>query len=58
MAVTALIRNARPADFPSIAKLNAGSESFLSPMSEPRVERLHGWAAYHRVIQEDAQAVV
>ena len=55
MAVTALIRNARPADFPSIAKLNAGSESFLSPMSEPRVERLHGWAAYHRVIQEDAQ---
>jgi hypothetical protein len=55
MAITALIRNARPTDFPSIAALNAGSERFLSPMNEARVERLHGWAAYHRVIQDDGQ---
>jgi predicted GNAT superfamily acetyltransferase len=53
VGATALIRGARPADFPSIAALNAGSESFLSPMSEARVERLHGWAAYHRVIERD-----
>lgn len=55
MSVTGLIRDARPADFPSIAALNAGSESFLSPMSEARVERLHGWAACHRVIQRDGE---
>jgi len=55
MAITALVRNARPTDFPSIAALNADSESFLSPMNEARVERLHAWAAHHRVIQDDAQ---
>ena len=54
MAVTVLVRNARPTDFPSIAALNADSESFLSPMSEARLERLHGWASYHRVIQGEA----
>jgi len=55
MAITALVRNARPTDFPSIAALNADAESFLSPMNEARVERLHAWAAHHRVIQDDAQ---
>lgn len=54
MGAIALIRNARAADFPSIAALNLESESFLSPMSEARLERLHGWAAYHRLIQGDA----
>src|SRR5258706_187745 len=38
MAVTALVRNARLADFPSIAALNTGSEGFLSPMNEARVD--------------------
>jgi predicted GNAT superfamily acetyltransferase len=53
--VTTLIRKAGPTDFASIAALNAGSESFLSPMNEARLERLHGWAAYHRIIKDDAQ---
>jgi len=48
-----LIRNARPTDFPSIAALNAQSEKFLSPMNEARLERLHGWASYHRLIARD-----
>lgn len=55
MSATGFIRDARPADFPSIAALNADSESFLSPMGEARVERLHGWAACHRVIQRDRE---
>lgn len=53
MTVKPFIRNARPTDFQSIAALNAQSESFLSPMNETRLERLHGWAAYHRVIERD-----
>lgn len=53
MGASALIRDARAADFRSIAALNAESERFLSPMSEARVERLHGWAAYHRLIERD-----
>jgi len=55
MTTTALIRNARAADFPSIAALNAESESFLSPMNETRLERLHGWASYHRLIELDGK---
>lgn len=54
MTVTALIRNARAADFPSITALNAESEAFLSPMSEARLERLHDWASYHRLIARNA----
>lgn len=53
MGASALIRDARAADFPSIAALNAGAERFLSPMSEARLERLHGWASYHRLIERD-----
>ena len=55
MTTTTLIRNARPTDFPAIAALNAGSESFLSPMNEARLERLHGWASYHRLIELDGK---
>jgi predicted GNAT superfamily acetyltransferase len=53
LTVSTLIRQAKPTDFASIAALNADSERFLSPMSETRVERLHGWAAYHRVIERN-----
>jgi len=49
-----MIRKARTTDFPSIAALNAESESFLSPMNEARLERLHGWASYHRLIEGEA----
>jgi len=51
MGAIALIRKARATDFPSIAALNAESEKFLSPMNEARLERLHGWASYHRLIE-------
>jgi len=46
-----VIRDARPADFAVIAALNKASERFVSPMSEARLAQLHGWAAYHRVIE-------
>ena len=49
----AFIRDAKAADFPSIAALNAQSENFLSPMNETRLERLHGCASYHRLIERD-----
>jgi len=54
VSATSLIRDARPVDFPAIAALNAEAERFLSPMAEARLERLHGWAAYHRVIERGA----
>lgn len=50
-----MIRDARAADFPAIAVLNAESERFLSPMSEARLVQLHMWAAYHRVVDEGGQ---
>lgn len=53
MTARRLIRNARAEDFPSIAALNAESERYLSPMAAARLERLHGWASYHRVIERD-----
>ena len=46
-----MIRDARPADFAAIAALNAESEQYLSPMSLPRLEQLHAWASYHRVLE-------
>jgi uncharacterized protein len=44
-----MIRNATPADFDAIVRLNAESEHFLSPLPLPRLEALHAAAAYHRV---------
>ena len=52
-----MIRDARPADFPAIAALNAQSERYLSPMSAARLAQLHAWAAYHRVIELGAEVV-
>ena len=51
----AVIRDARPADFAAIAALNAESERFLSPMSATRLNLLHAWAAYHRVVEVEGQ---
>lgn len=50
-----MIRDARTADFPAILALNAESEHFLSPMSAARLAHLHAEAAYHRVVEVDAQ---
>ena len=51
----AVIRDARSADFPAIVALNAESERFLSPMSATRLNQLHAWAAYHRVVEVEGQ---
>jgi len=53
-----VIRDARPADFPAIVALNAHAEQYLSPMSAARLEQLHAWAAYHRVIEDGAEVAV
>src|SRR5207245_4703423 len=47
--------DARPADFPAIAALNAQSERYLSPMSAARLAQLNAWAVYHRVIELGAE---
>ena len=44
-----MIRDASPTDFEAILRLNAESERFLSPLTEGKLQRLHGGAAYHRV---------
>ena len=51
------IRDARPADFPVVAGLNAQSVQFLSPMPLARLQQLHAWAAYHRVVAESDKVV-
>ena len=48
-----LPRDATAADFPAVAALNLESEHFVSPMSLARLEKLHAWAAYHRVMEID-----
>jgi len=44
-----MIRDATPADFADIVRINAESEHFLSPMGLERLRFLHSQAAYHRV---------
>jgi predicted GNAT superfamily acetyltransferase len=44
------IRDATPADFTEILRLNAESERFLSPLTLQRLALLHAQAAYHRVV--------
>jgi predicted GNAT superfamily acetyltransferase len=48
-----VLRDAVAADFESVVKLNLESERFVSPMNAARLEKLHAWAAYHRVMQTD-----
>jgi predicted GNAT superfamily acetyltransferase len=38
-----------------VAALNLASERFVSPMSRARLEQLHAWAAYHRVMEIDGR---
>ena len=44
-----MIRDATPADFDAIVRLNTGSEHFLSPLTLQRLQALHAACAYHRV---------
>lgn len=57
MTARRVIRKARFEDFAAITALNAESERYLSPMAQARLERLHGWASYHRVIERDGRVV-
>ena len=45
------LRDANPADFTDILRLNAESVHFLSPLDLQRLAWLHGMAVYHRVVE-------
>lgn len=51
------IRDAVPADFAQILALNEAHVHFLSPLDAPRLDLLHGQAAYHRVSDDGSGAV-
>ena len=46
-----VLRDAARPDFDRVVKLNLESERFVSPMNLARLEKLHAWASYHRVIE-------
>lgn len=50
-----MIRDATPADFDSILRLNAESERFISPLTRQKLQQLHGAAAWHRVACVDGR---
>jgi len=52
-----MLRNATPADFTAILRLNDESEHFLSPLTRPRLAEFHAWATYHRVVVLDGGVV-
>lgn len=45
------LRDAQPSDFPTILALNEADVAVLSPLDDPRLERLHAMAAWHKVIE-------
>lgn len=49
------LRDATPADFESVLRLNAESVRFLSALTAARLAQLHGQACLHRVAQEDGE---
>jgi hypothetical protein len=52
-----LIRSATPSDFDAILGINAEWEHFTSPLDESGLARLHGQAAWHRVVVADLRVV-
>lgn len=50
-----MLRDATPADFPSILALNEAFVTVLSPLDGERLAQLHAQAAAHRVIEQDGQ---
>ncbi len=50
-----LIRDATPADFVAILRLNEESVQFLSPLDTTRLAALHSASSYHRVVEIDDQ---
>lgn len=55
--MTRALRDAVPADFAAILRLNAESVHFLSPLTPERLQALHDEAAYHRVAVDADGAV-
>src|SRR5690349_14551091 len=51
-----VIRDTHPDDFEAVLRLNLESEHFMSPLALPRLEQLHAWSAYHRVVDEGGVA--
>jgi predicted GNAT superfamily acetyltransferase len=49
------LRDATPADFAAVLRLNAGSVRFLSALSAGRLAQLHAQACYHRVVEVDGE---
>jgi uncharacterized protein len=47
-----IVRDATPDDFAAVLALNEESVAVLSPLDLALLRRLHGWAAYHRVVTD------
>jgi uncharacterized protein len=56
-AQSPVLRNATPADFPAILRLNTESEHYLSPLTASRLGEFHAWSAYHRVLAADGGVI-
>jgi hypothetical protein len=50
-----LLRDATRSDFAQILALNEESVRFLSPLTPARLSKLHGEAAYHRVLEAEGK---
>ena len=46
-----IVRDADPDDFEAILRLNSLWQHVTSPLSFADLERMHGWAEYHRVAE-------
>ncbi|WEN15070.1 GNAT family N-acetyltransferase [Rhodanobacter sp. AS-Z3] len=52
-----MLRDAKPADFPTILALNEVFVAVLSPLDDAHLAQLHAQAAYHRVIEDETQVI-
>lgn len=51
------LRDATPADFAAILRLNDEWVHFTSPLDDASIARLHAQSAYHRVLEIDGEVV-
>ncbi|WP_223788283.1 GNAT family N-acetyltransferase [Marinicella meishanensis] len=52
---TAAIRPAGPIDFADILRLNQAVVQWTAPLATARLQQLHDWSVYHRVIMVEDQ---
>jgi predicted GNAT superfamily acetyltransferase len=57
VAPSGTIRQATRGDFPDVLRLNEDWVRFTSPLDESALVRLHGEAAYHKVVESDGRVV-